>query len=82
MVMSQLEGDRAHTKPSSNLGSTQPVVSMVGGLDGVTLLHSIGRSRVEERFYSNSVEWSGVISGYSMELYGIPKGDAAKPNEA
>jgi hypothetical protein len=32
------------------------VVSMVGGLHGVTLLHSIGRSRVEERFYSNSVE--------------------------
>jgi hypothetical protein len=55
---------------------------MVGGLYAVTLLHSIGRSRVEERFYSNSVEWSGVISGYSMELHGIPKGDAAKPNEA
>jgi hypothetical protein len=55
---------------------------MVGGLHGVTLLHSMGRSRVEERFYSNSVEWSGVISGYSMELHGIPKGDVAKPNEA
>jgi hypothetical protein len=55
---------------------------MVGGLHGVTLLHSMGRSRVEERFYSNSVEWSGVISGYSMELHRILKGYVAKPNEA
>jgi hypothetical protein len=58
------------------------VVSMVGGLHGVTLLHSIGRAGVEERSYSNGVEWSGVISGYSMELHGVPKGDVAKPNRA
>jgi hypothetical protein len=55
---------------------------MVGELHGGTLLHSMGRSRVEERLYSNGVEWSGVISGYSMELHGIPKGDVAKPNRA
>jgi hypothetical protein len=41
---------------------------MVGGLHGVTLLHSMGRAGVEERSYSNGVEWSGVISGHSMEL--------------
>jgi hypothetical protein len=58
------------------------VVSMVGGLHGVTLLHSMGRAGVEERSYSNGVEWSGVISGHSMELHGVPKGDVAKPNGA
>jgi hypothetical protein len=58
------------------------VVSMVGGLHGVTLLHSMGKAGVEERSHSNSVEWSGVISGHSMELHGVPKGDAAKPKEA
>jgi hypothetical protein len=67
--------DELHFHPS-------PVVSMVGGLHGVTLLHSMGRAGVEERSHSNSVEWSGVISGYSMELHGVPKGDVAKPNEA
>jgi hypothetical protein len=55
---------------------------MVGGLHGVTLLHSIGRARVEERSHSNSVEWSGVISSHSIELYGVPEGDVAKPNRA
>jgi hypothetical protein len=59
-----------------------PVVSMVGGLHGVTLLHSMGRAGVEERSHSNSVEWSGVISGHSMELHGVPKGDVAKPDGA
>jgi hypothetical protein len=58
------------------------VVSMVGGLHGVTLLHSMGRAGVEERSYSNGVEWSGVISGHSMELHGVPKGDVVKPNGA
>jgi hypothetical protein len=58
------------------------VVSMVGGLHGVTLLHSMGRAGVEERSYSNGVEWSGVISGHSMELHGVPEGDVAKPNGA
>jgi hypothetical protein len=48
----------------------------------VTLLHSIKRARVEERSCSNSVEWSGVVSGHSMELHGVPKGDVAKPNGA
>jgi subtilase family serine protease len=61
---------------------SSPVVSMVGGLHGVTLLHSMGRAGVEERSYSNGVEWSGVISGHSMELHGVPKGDVAKPNGA
>jgi hypothetical protein len=37
---------------------------------------------VEERSYSNSVEWSGVVSSYSMGLHGVPKGDVAKPNQA
>jgi hypothetical protein len=55
---------------------------MVGGLHGVTLLHSMGRAGVEERSHSNSVEWSGVISGHSMELHGVPEGDVAKPNGA
>jgi hypothetical protein len=32
------------------------------------------RSGVEERSHSNSVEWSGVVSGRSMELHGAPKG--------
>jgi hypothetical protein len=37
---------------------------------------------VEERSYSNSVEWSGVVGGRSMELHGAPKEDVAKPNQA
>jgi hypothetical protein len=32
------------------------------------------RSGVEERSHSNSVEWSGVVSGRSMELHGAPRG--------
>jgi hypothetical protein len=28
------------------------------------------------------MEWSGVISGYSMEFHGVPKGDVARPNRA
>jgi hypothetical protein len=32
------------------------------------------RSGVEERSHFNSVEWSGVVSGRSMELHGAPKG--------
>jgi hypothetical protein len=40
------------------------------------------RSRVEERSHSNGMEWSGVVDSHSMELYGVPKGDAAKPNRA
>jgi hypothetical protein len=58
------------------------VVSMVGGLHGVTLLHSMGRAEVEERSYSDGVEWSGVIGGHSMGLHGVPRGDVAKPNGA
>jgi hypothetical protein len=36
------------------------------------------RSRVEERSHSNGIEWSGVVSGHSIELYGVPKEDVAK----
>jgi hypothetical protein len=42
----------------SRSSPTGSVVSMVGGLHGVTLLHSMGRAGVEERSYSNGVEWS------------------------
>jgi hypothetical protein len=48
----------------------------------VTLLHSMGRAEVEERSYSDGVEWSGVIGGHSMGLHGVPRGDVAKPNGA
>jgi hypothetical protein len=58
------------------------VVLMIRGLYRVILLHSIGRARVEERSYSNSIEWSRVFSSHSIELYRVPKGDVAKPNGA
>jgi hypothetical protein len=34
------------------------------------------------QWLEGSMEWSGVISGYSMEFHGVPKGDVAKPNRA
>jgi hypothetical protein len=31
-------------------------------------------SGVQEGFHSNGIEWSGVVSGHSMKLHGVPKG--------